>query len=62
MQSKQKEIERPRQAFNAFLKQYPLCFGYWKKVRGLQHFFVLVRKAMVTMDGAFFFTPTVCGS
>eukprot|EP01138_Halocafeteria_seosinensis_P007526 gb/GECG01007692.1/.p1 GENE.gb/GECG01007692.1/~~gb/GECG01007692.1/.p1 ORF type:complete len:715 (+),score=153.38 gb/GECG01007692.1/:1-2145(+) len=25
------QIEGPREAFNAFLAQYPLCFGYWKK-------------------------------
>jgi len=27
----QADITRIRQVYNAFFREYPLCFGYWKK-------------------------------
>ena len=31
----QNNVEAAREAFDAFLKRYPYCYGYWKKYADL---------------------------
>ena len=28
------DVQNVRNTFNRFLEEFPLCFGYWNKVRG----------------------------
>lgn len=46
----QADIGRIRQVYDAFLAEYPLCYGYWKKYADAEAKHVSLEEASIVYD------------
>ena len=46
----QADIGRIRQVYDAFLAEYPLCYGYWKKYADAEAKYVSLEEASLVYD------------
>lgn len=46
----QADIGRIRQVYDAFLAEYPLCYGYWKKYADAEGKYVSLEEASLVYD------------
>ena len=46
----QADIVRIRQVYDAFLTEYPLCYGYWKKYADAEAKYVSLEEASLVYD------------
>ena len=46
----QADIGRIRQVYDAFLAEYPLCYGYWKKYADAEAKYVSLEEASIVYD------------